>query len=56
MNISRPIKCGAWTNESLHQALDAISDEGMKMRTTSKVFGIPSFFLKNHLYGRTTSR
>ena len=51
-------KTGSWTNKTLQQAMDKITDEGMKLNVAAKVrlFGIPSSSLRDHLYGRTTSR
>ena len=40
----------------MQQALDKITDKGMKLKVASKVFRIPSSSLRDHLYGRTTSR
>jgi hypothetical protein len=49
-------KNGNWTNASLEQALDAITEHGMKVRIVARHFGIPTTSLKNHLYGRVISR
>jgi hypothetical protein len=45
-----------WTSATLHQAMDAIRDHGIKVRTASHSFGIPATTLRNHLYGRSLSR
>ena len=50
------MKRGAWSDESLQHALDAITDEGMRLRQASKVLGNPTSLLKDHLYSRTTTR
>jgi hypothetical protein len=47
---------GNWTSKTLEQALDAITDHGMKVRTASHHFGIPATSLRNHLYGLVTTR
>ena len=36
--------------------MNAITNEDMRLRVTSKVFGIPNSSFKDHLYGRTTTR
>ena len=56
-NSSRAkLKQGTWSDENLQHALDAITDEGMRLRQASKVFGIPTSSLRDHLYNRTTTR
>jgi hypothetical protein len=47
---------GNWTSATLEQALDAITDHGMKVRTAARHFGIPATSLRNHLYGLVTTR
>ena len=49
-------KTRSWTNQTLQQAMDKITDEGMKLKMAAKVFGIPNSSLRDHMYGRTTSR
>ena len=49
-------RTGSWTDETLYVAMDKITDEGMKLKVAAKIFGIPSSSLRDHLYGRTTSR
>ena len=49
-------RIGSWTDETLHAAMDKITDEGMKLKVATKIFGIPSSSLRDHLYGRTTCR
>jgi hypothetical protein len=49
-------KNGNWTTAALEQAMDAITDQGMKVRVASRHFGIPQTSLRNHLYGRVISR
>jgi hypothetical protein len=53
---ARPKKNGNWTTTALKQAMDAITDQGMKVRVASRHFGIPQTSLRNHLYGRVISR
>ena len=55
-NSNRVLKSGAWTNETLASGINAIIDEGMGFKETSMVFGIPVSSIRDHLYGRTTSR
>ena len=56
MYTSSRQKISSRTDQSLLQALNKIIDEGMKLKVVSKVFGIPSSSLRDHLYGRTTPR
>ena len=49
-------RTGSWTNETLHTAMDKITDVGMKLKVAAKIFGIPSSSLRDHLYGKTTCR
>ena len=49
-------KIGSWTDETLHAAMDKITDQGMKLKVAAKIFGIPSSSLRDHLYGKTTCR
>ncbi len=51
-----PKKTGNWTNAQLKAALDAITDDGMKVRVASRTFGIPPSSIRNHLYGRVQRR
>ena len=45
-----------WTNAVLKQAMDAITDHGMKVRVVAHTIGIPISSLTNHLYGRVMGR
>ena len=45
-----------WTSAQLQQALDAIIDEDMKIRTASRKFGIPPTSLRDHLFGTILGR
>ena len=49
-------RMGNWIDTVLCDALDAISDNGMKVKATSQKFGIPASSLREHLLGKTTSR
>jgi hypothetical protein len=49
-------KKGTWTNATLKQAMDAITDHGMKVRTAARTFGIPPTSLRDHLYGKVVGR
>ena len=52
----KTLKICAWSDESLENPLNAIIDEGMSLREASRVIGIPSSSIRDHLYGRTISR
>ena len=54
-NIHRK-KTGTWTDVSLENALNSITNDGMSIREASKLYGIPSSSIRDHLYGRKTSR
>ena len=47
---------GTWSNRDLERAMNVVTDEGMKLRVASRTFGIPVTSLRDHLYGKTTSR
>ena len=49
-------KTGMWTDAALENALNSITDDGMTIRQASKLYGIPTSSIRDHLYGRTTSR
>ena len=49
-------KNGNWTHETLEKALNVVTDDGMKIRVASRVFGIPAISIRNHLYGKTRTR
>jgi hypothetical protein len=49
-------KTGNWTDAILKQAMDAITDKGMKVRVAARTFGIPTTSLRDHLYGRVMGR
>ena len=49
-------KIGTWTDLLLENALNSITDDGMSIREASKLYGIPTSSIRDHLYGRTTSR
>ena len=36
--------------------MDAITDQGMKVKVIARTFGIPTFSLKDHLYSRVMRR
>ena len=54
-DIHRKKTCN-WTDTSLENALNSITYDGMSFREASRVYGIPTSSIKDHLYGRTTSR
>ena len=45
-----------WTNAQLKRAMDAVTDQGMKVRTATRIFGVPNTSLRDHLYGKTIVR
>ena len=49
-------KTRSWTDLALENALNSITDDGMSIREASKLYGIPNSSIRDHLYGRTTSR
>ena len=49
-------KTGTWTDAALENALNSITNDGMTIRQASKLYGIPTSSIRDHLYGRTTSR
>ena len=49
-------RTGNWADAVLSNALDAITDNGMKVNAASRKFGIPASFLRDHLLGKTRSR
>ena len=53
---NQPKKIGNWTNAQLKAALDAITDDGMKVREASRTFGILPLSSRDHFYGRVQGR
>ena len=53
---STPKKTGNWTDAALKAAIDAVTDQGMKVRCTARTFGIPSTSLRDHLFGKVVGR
>ena len=49
-------RTGNWTDTALSNALNAITDDGMKVNAASRKFGIPASSLRDHLLGKTRSR
>ena len=41
---------------TLKQTMDAITNQGMKVRVVARTFGIPTSSLRDHLYGRVMGR
>ena len=50
------LKNSQWINEQLKNAMNAVTDQGMKLRAASRVFGVPATLLRDHLYGTTITR
>ena len=53
-----PVTCknGNWTDESLYNAMNAVTDDGMPLREADILFGVPTTSLRDHLYGKTRGR
>jgi hypothetical protein len=49
-------RIGQWSDEALEKAINAITDDRMKLNVTSKMFEIPTSSLRDDLYTKTTSR
>ena len=45
-----------WTDSALEQAMNSITDDGMSLRQASRVYGISTSSIRDHLFGKTTSR
>ena len=59
VNSSRDVhkkKTSVWSDRSLENALNSIINDGMSFREASKVYGIPTTSIRDHLYSRTTTR
>ena len=53
---STPKKTGNWTDAALKAAIDAVTDQGMKVRCAARTFGIPPTSLRDHLFGKVVGR
>ena len=42
-----------WSDASLKQAMDAVTDRGVKLKIALRIFGVPATLLRDHLYGKT---
>ena len=51
-----PNETGNWTNAQLKATLNAITDDGMKVREISRIFGIPPTSLRDYLFGRVQGK
>ena len=49
-------KTETWIDLPLENALNSITNDSMSFREASKLYGIPTNSIRDHLYGRTTSR
>ena len=49
-------KNGKWKNNALERVTNAVTDNGMKLRTVARAFRIPATSFKDHLCETTTSR
>ena len=45
-----------WTDVDLELAMNSITDDAMSLRQASRVYGIPTSSLRDHLFGKTRSR
>ena len=41
--------CGNWFDASLKHAMDAVTDQGVELKTTLRIFGVPTTSLRDHL-------
>ena len=55
-NVGKRRRSGNWIDATLMKAMDAVTDRGMKVKVAARAFNIPASSLKDHLYGKTTSR
>ena len=46
-------KNGSWSNESLKNAMNVVTNNGMPLREATRVFEVPTTSMTNHLYGKT---
>ena len=53
---STPKKTGNWTDVALKATIDAVTDQGMKVRCAARTFGIPPTSLRDHLFGKVVGR
>ena len=49
-------RSGNWMDATLQKAMDVITNHGMKMKGVARAFDIPASSLRDHLYGKTTSK
>ena len=49
-------RTGNWIDTDLEQAMNSITDDAMSLRQASRVYGIPTSSLRDHLFGKTRSR
>ena len=47
---------GNSSDASQKQAMDAVTDQGVKLKTTLRIFGVPATSLYDHLYDKTLTR
>ena len=49
-------KNGNWSDESFHNAMNVVTDDGMPLREVGRLFGVPTTSLRDHLYGKMRGR
>ena len=49
-------RTGNWTDTDLEQAMNSITDDALSLRQASRLYGIPTSSLRDHLFGKTRSR
>ena len=54
--VGKRQRSGNWTDATLQKAMDVVTDHGMKVKAAARAFDIPASSLRDHLYGKTTSR
>ena len=47
---------GNWSDKALRKAMNAVTNESMKVKAASWMFGIRATSLKVHLYGKTRTK
>lgn len=55
-NYKRKSNRAAWSEETLHEAVRAVKDDGQSINTTAKKFGIPFTTLQRHVKTGTNSK
>ena len=54
--VGKRRRSGNWTDATLQKGMDVVIDHSMKQKAVARAFDIPASSLRDHLYGKTTSR